>query len=142
MPPTKLARVGIVGAGFMGAGIAQVSAAAGLEVVLVDRDQATAAAGKDGLDKRLGEARYLGGGDYSIADMATWPWAKRSELLALRMDEHPNLARWVAEIQARPAAKATDAKEEQIRAQDGKAFQSATPDQLDRFFIRGKYART
>ena len=94
------------------------------------------------LDKRLGEARYLGGGDYSIADMATWPWAKRSELLALRMDEHPNLARWVAEIQARHAAKATDAKEEQIRAQDGKAFQSATPDQLDRFFIRGKYART
>jgi 3-hydroxyacyl-CoA dehydrogenase / enoyl-CoA hydratase / 3-hydroxybutyryl-CoA epimerase len=51
----KLKKIGIVGAGFMGAGIAQVSAAAGLEVVLVDRDQATAEAGKAGLHKRLSE---------------------------------------------------------------------------------------
>jgi GST-like protein len=93
------------------------------------------------LERRLGEARFLGGDEYSIADIATWPWGRRHELLNLRMEEHPNLARWVAEIEARPAAKATNAKEEEIRAHDGKAFQAATPDQLDRFFIRGKYAR-
>jgi 3-hydroxyacyl-CoA dehydrogenase/enoyl-CoA hydratase/3-hydroxybutyryl-CoA epimerase len=44
--PSTLTRIGIVGAGFMGAGIADVSARAGLEVVLIDRDQAAADAGK------------------------------------------------------------------------------------------------
>ena len=44
--PTSLKRVGIIGAGFMGASIGYVTAAAGLEVVLIDRDQATADKGK------------------------------------------------------------------------------------------------
>ena len=39
VPPTKLKKVGVVGAGFMGAGIAYVTAQAGIEVVLIDRDQ-------------------------------------------------------------------------------------------------------
>ncbi|MDQ0472508.1 3-hydroxyacyl-CoA dehydrogenase NAD-binding domain-containing protein [Labrys wisconsinensis] len=46
VPATALKRIGVVGAGFMGAGIAYVSALAGLEVVLVDRDQAAADKGK------------------------------------------------------------------------------------------------
>jgi 3-hydroxyacyl-CoA dehydrogenase / enoyl-CoA hydratase / 3-hydroxybutyryl-CoA epimerase len=54
-PPTSLKKIGIVGAGFMGAGIAQVSAAAGLEVVLIDRDQETADKGKAGLHKALSD---------------------------------------------------------------------------------------
>ena len=54
-PPTSLKKIGIVGAGFMGAGIAQVSAAAGLQVVIVDRDQATADKGKAGLHKALSD---------------------------------------------------------------------------------------
>ena len=45
-PPTKIKKVGIVGAGFMGAGIAYVSAQAGISVVLVDRDQEAADKGK------------------------------------------------------------------------------------------------
>ncbi|BDA83187.1 3-hydroxyacyl-CoA dehydrogenase [Aureimonas sp. SA4125] len=44
--PTALKTVGVVGAGFMGAGIAYVSAKAGLDVILVDRDQAAADKGK------------------------------------------------------------------------------------------------
>ena len=54
-PPTSLKKIGIVGAGFMGAGIAQVSAAAGLQVVIVDRDQETADKGKAGLHKALSD---------------------------------------------------------------------------------------
>src|SRR5689334_623819 len=54
-PPTTLKKIGIVGAGFMGAGIAQVSAAAGLQVVLIDRDQETAEKGKAGLHKALSD---------------------------------------------------------------------------------------
>jgi len=46
VPASKLKKVGIIGAGFMGAGIAYVSAQAGLEVVLIDRDQEAADKGK------------------------------------------------------------------------------------------------
>ena len=52
-PATALKKIGVVGAGFMGAGIAQVSAAAGLQVVLIDRDQETADKGKAALHKAL-----------------------------------------------------------------------------------------
>ena len=54
-PPTALKTIGVVGAGFMGAGIAQVSAAAGLQVVLIDRDQETADKGKAGVHKALSD---------------------------------------------------------------------------------------
>lgn len=46
VPPSRLKKVGVVGAGFMGAGIAYVSANAGLEVVLIDRDIEAAEKGK------------------------------------------------------------------------------------------------
>jgi 3-hydroxyacyl-CoA dehydrogenase/enoyl-CoA hydratase/3-hydroxybutyryl-CoA epimerase len=51
--PTKLKKIGIVGAGFMGAGIAYVSAQAGLDVVLIDRDQASADKGKAHSEKLI-----------------------------------------------------------------------------------------
>ncbi|RFC63569.1 3-hydroxyacyl-CoA dehydrogenase [Fulvimarina endophytica] len=44
--PTDLKTIGVIGAGFMGAGVAFVTAQAGLDVVLVDRDEETAARGK------------------------------------------------------------------------------------------------
>jgi 3-hydroxyacyl-CoA dehydrogenase/enoyl-CoA hydratase/3-hydroxybutyryl-CoA epimerase len=53
VPPVKLKKVGILGAGFMGAGIAYVSAQAGLEVVLIDRDQESADKGKAHLHKAI-----------------------------------------------------------------------------------------
>ena len=55
MPATKLKRVGIIGAGFMGAGIAYVTAQAGIEVVLIDRDQASADKGKAHTEKQLSD---------------------------------------------------------------------------------------
>ena len=51
VPPTNLKKVGVLGAGLMGAGIAYVSANAGLEVVLIDRDQESADKGKAYSDK-------------------------------------------------------------------------------------------
>ena len=51
VPPTTLKKVGVLGAGFMGAGIAYVSAKAGIDVVLIDRDQESADKGKAYSDK-------------------------------------------------------------------------------------------
>lgn len=94
------------------------------------------------LDKRLGEAAYMAGDDYSIADMATWPWARNHEMLRLdNYAEYPNLGRWVAAIGERPAAQRMIQKQNEIQMDDGKAFQAASPDDLDRFFARGKYAK-
>jgi len=54
------------------------------------------------LDKRLGEHQYLAR-DYSIADIATWPWIARHPRQEMNLHEYPNLLRWYLEIAARPA---------------------------------------
>ena len=45
------------------------------------------------LNKRLGEAEYLAG-DYSIADIATWPWIARYEWQGIDWAPYPDLKRW------------------------------------------------
>ena len=55
VPPTHLKKIGVLGAGFMGAGIAYVSANAGLEVVLIDRDLESAEKGKAHATKLLSD---------------------------------------------------------------------------------------
>jgi GST-like protein len=54
------------------------------------------------MDKRLGEAEYLAG-DYSIADIACFPWIRSHEKQGQDLDDYPNLKRWFLAIQDRPA---------------------------------------
>ncbi|MDG1125506.1 MAG: glutathione S-transferase N-terminal domain-containing protein [Pseudomonadales bacterium] len=54
------------------------------------------------LDRRLGDAEYLAG-EYSIADMATWPWVSRFEWQQISLTEYPNVKRWYAQIADRTA---------------------------------------
>ena len=54
------------------------------------------------MDRRLGESEYLAG-DYSIADMATFPWMLRPHRFGTSYEELPNLHRWVEAIRERPA---------------------------------------
>lgn len=54
------------------------------------------------MDRRLGEAEYLAG-DYSIADIACWPWIRGLRLISISVDDYANIARWFHEIEARPA---------------------------------------
>lgn len=54
------------------------------------------------LDRRLEEEEYLAE-EYSIADMATWPWVSRWEWHDMSWDDYPNVKRWYKAIAARPA---------------------------------------
>ena len=54
------------------------------------------------LDKQLAEREFICG-DYSIADIATYPWVTIHEGQGLTLDSHPNLKRWVETVQQRPA---------------------------------------
>jgi GST-like protein len=66
----------------------------------------------DVLDRRLAESRYLGGEDYTIADIAVWPWygalAKGLVYEAgefLSVQDYKHVQRWTDEIASRPAVK-------------------------------------
>jgi GST-like protein len=54
------------------------------------------------LDKQLGEREFLCD-DYSIADIATYPWITIYDMQGLTLDNHSNLKRWVETMQERPA---------------------------------------
>jgi GST-like protein len=51
---------------------------------------------------RLADREYLAG-DYSIADMASWPWVVPYERMGQDLNEFPNLKRWFDTMKARPA---------------------------------------
>ena len=55
------------------------------------------------LDKRLGEARYLAGDEYSIADIAVFPWMRNADKRGINLPEYPHAQRWFDAINARPA---------------------------------------
>ena len=91
----------------------------------------------DVIDQRLGQARYLGGDEYSIADIATFPWTRQHQAQGAKVEQLPNFKRWFDEINARPAVKKANDFVLTIKSNRD----AATDDQKDRFFNRGKYAR-
>lgn len=54
------------------------------------------------MNKRLAEGEFLAG-DYSIADIATYPWVARYEMHRTKLDDFPNVKGWFDTISARPA---------------------------------------
>jgi glutathione S-transferase len=54
------------------------------------------------LDRQLGEHEYIAG-DYSIADVATWPWVSGYQWSGVEFDGLPHLKRWLDTVGARPA---------------------------------------
>lgn len=55
------------------------------------------------LDRRLRESPYLAGEEYSIADIATFPWVRNPEQRGIDLAEYPGVKRWHDAIAARPA---------------------------------------
>jgi len=88
------------------------------------------------LEKRLAATPYLGGADYSIADIATFPWTRNHDAQGVSWDGRPNLARWFGAVSERPAVKAALAKVAAIKS----TRETASEEDKDRFFGRGRYA--
>ncbi len=57
------------------------------------------------LDERLFNSKFLAGDNYSIADIATWPWIARHEWHDIGLKKFKNLTRWYLEISNREAVK-------------------------------------
>jgi GST-like protein len=55
------------------------------------------------LDRRLGKSEYVGGDDYTIADIAVMPWLRSYKNQNVEMDAYPNVKRWFDAVNARPA---------------------------------------
>jgi len=55
------------------------------------------------IDRRLAASRWLGGDEYSIADIATWPWLRNWKNQGIELADYPHLSRWFHAIEDRPA---------------------------------------
>lgn len=89
------------------------------------------------IDERLTDREWLAGDAYSIADIATWPWAAYLEQHGFDAGEHPALVRWRAAIAARPAAiRAGERMTAAFTAPSTAARRAATTTDFDRFFGR------
>jgi len=94
------------------------------------------------LDARLAQSGYLGGAAFSIADMATFPWLwKYPKQLAIDVSGLPHLERWRAAMEARPGFQRIRDIASRLSKQGAEGLRTAEPDSLDRFFLRGRYAR-
>ncbi|HEY6132365.1 MAG TPA: glutathione binding-like protein [Rubrivivax sp.] len=57
------------------------------------------------MNRRLAKSKYLGGAEYSIADIAVFPWLRSWKNQGIDWNDHPHLKGWFDEIGARPAVK-------------------------------------
>ncbi len=75
------------------------------------------------MDRRLGESQYLAGDDYSIADMAAFPWLLTRRNIGLELAPFVHLSRWYEALKARPGVRAGidvgKAEQEAFGAQPG-----------------------
>ena len=88
-------------------------------------------------EMRLAAQPFAGGADYTIADIAAFPWLRYTDILGMSLDKRPHLARWLETMNSRPAVQRALAKVATITS----TRDTASEDDKDRFFNRGKYAR-
>ena len=86
------------------------------------------------LDRRLADRPHICG-DYSIADMACWPWVVPHERHGQRLEEFPNLRRWYEQLKTRPALRRGFDVGKEIRQ-----LSRGGPDEEARRFLFGQRA--
>ncbi|RZA14196.1 MAG: thiol:disulfide oxidoreductase [Lysobacteraceae bacterium] len=74
------------------------------------------------LDKQLQGRAFIAGGDYSIADMAAYPWINPYTSAPFDLARFPNVERWHSDIAARPATRRAYALSKQVNPEAGKAL--------------------
>lgn len=57
------------------------------------------------MNEKLGKTAYLAGDEYTIADIAVWPWTARHDWQTVDLNDYPNVRRWYLEIVDRPATR-------------------------------------
>jgi GST-like protein len=96
----------------------------------------------EALDKRLSEAAYLGGDDYSIADIATYPWTRdRASKWGGDWDGYKHFRRWYDQVSERPAVQRMKAEMDPVWQTDLASIATASVEITDRFLGRGEFAR-
>ncbi len=90
------------------------------------------------MDRRLGEVPYLAGDDYSIADMACWPWVRLHRWHGQPWEPFPNVKRWFDAISARDAVQAGMKLLQEYRAKPKDVLNDRTRDIL---FGRSQFER-
>src|SRR3990172_4209792 len=79
------------------------------------------------LDNRLKESSWLGCDEYTIADMATYPWTKGHKDRGIDKAGYPNFMRWFEAMEARPAVQRNNKMATEIRARMTKAAEGKSP---------------
>lgn len=95
----------------------------------------------DVAEARLAQAPYLGGADYSIADIAAWPWLHRAAMRGVDLASLPSVSRWVEEVARRPAVVKAKAFFDGLGTADVPKLMREEGDAVDRYLQRGRYSR-
>ncbi len=88
-------------------------------------------------EQRLSGRNYVAADEYTIADIAAFPWLRMTDFLGVDGSKFPAIKKWADKIGEREAVKRTLAKIAEINAKRA----TPTDDDKDRYFGRGKYAR-
>jgi GST-like protein len=96
----------------------------------------------DVLQARLAQRPFIAGPDYSIVDIATFPFIRSILRYGVTFGDRGYLTRWFESVAGRPAVERAIAALSEIDAQDAATFRSLDQDSLDRLVDRGRYART
>ena len=133
---------------FLGGGFGHFYAYAPIHIqYAIDRYAMEVKRQLDVLDRHLADNQFMAGSDYTIADMAIWPWYGNLALnqaygdagTFLDVKSYENVQRWTAEIAARPAVKrgrmvnrlSGDPSEQLHERHDASDFDTKTQDKLD-----------
>ena len=90
------------------------------------------------IEEQLGDHRWIAGGEYSIADIAHYPWCRTLQRFFPRLLDRPALRRWMAEMAGREAVVRAYQHMDACSRRDSAAMKAATPAQLDRYFGRAE----